>query len=231
MLICRWMLPWFRRVAALAAALAVAAMAGLVALAPAAGASVSDEYAFLAHLNGLRAAHGLPGLAMSADLTAIARQHSNAMMAQQTIFHNANLQSEVSNWQVLGENVGMGPSVSAIDQAFDNSPEHYANEVNPYYTQVGIGSVTDSRGEIFVTLDFREPMYSGAASSAPAPSSQAAAVPAGHAAAAPAPSRAPAPAAPAHPVAAAQARPVPPSGNDPLAHALRFADTVGALPR
>jgi len=152
-----------------AAALSVSAVTGLVALAPAAGASTGDEYGFLAHLNGLRAAHGLGSLTMTGDLTSIARQHSQAMAGQGRIVHNPGLTSAVSNWQVVGENVGMGPSVGSLDQAFDNSPEHYANETNRAYTQVGIGAVTDGRGEIFVTLDFRDPMYGGAPAPAPAP--------------------------------------------------------------
>ena len=158
-----------RRLAAVgsAAAVAIAAAGGVLAATPAAQAGAADEAAFLYHLNALRASHGLPMLAVSADLTAIAEQHSGQMLAANSIFHNTALTSTVSNWQVLGENVGMGPSVTAIDSAFDNSPEHYANEVNPAYTEVGIGSVTSSAGEIFVTVDFREPMYG--ASPAPAP--------------------------------------------------------------
>lgn len=144
---------------------AVAMGAGLVALAPSAALADSNEGAFLAHLNSLRSAHGLAPLALAGDLTSVARAHSAQMAAKATIFHNSTLTSTVANWQTLGENVGMGPTVSAIDNAFDASPSHYANEVNTSYTQVGIGSVTDNRGEIFVTLDFRRPMN---ATSAPA---------------------------------------------------------------
>lgn len=141
----------------------------VVGLAPAAHADGSDNAAFLAHLNGLRAAHGLPGLALTSDLTAIATAHSAAMMVRQTIFHNASLTSEVSNWQVLGENVGMGGSAASIDTAFDNSPEHYANEVSSAYTQVGIGTARDTRGYLYVTLDFRKPMGAAPAPRPPAP--------------------------------------------------------------
>lgn len=137
---------------------ALALSAGAVALTPSAALADGNGGSFLAHLNSLRAAHGLPGLAVAGDLTAIASAHSAQMAASATIYHNASLTSVVANWQTLGENVGMGPTVSAIDNAFDASPDHYANEINSSYTQVGIGSVTDSRGEIFVTLDFRRPM-------------------------------------------------------------------------
>jgi uncharacterized protein YkwD len=137
---------------------ALALSAGAVALTPSAALADGNSGSFLGHLNSLRAAHGLPGLTVASDLTAVASAHSAQMAASATIYHNASLTSVVANWQTLGENVGMGPSVSAIDNAFDASPDHYANEINSSYTQVGIGSVTDSRGEIFVTLDFRRPM-------------------------------------------------------------------------
>lgn len=155
-------------------------------MAPGAQASGSDNAAFLSHLNSLRAAHGLRSLAVASDLASIASQHSAAMEAKQTIFHNASLTSEVQNWQVLGENVGMGGTVAAIDTAFDNSPEHYANEVNASYTQVGIGTARDSRGYLYVTLDFRKPESSAPAPRPPAPKPVVKA-PAVHAPAVPAP--------------------------------------------
>ncbi|HEX7354565.1 MAG TPA: CAP domain-containing protein [Mycobacteriales bacterium] len=159
------------RRASLALVTAATLLAGgaVVGMAPAAHADASDNAGFLAHLNGLRAAHGLPALSVASDLAAIATAHSAAMMVRQTIFHNASLTSEVSNWQVLGENVGMGGSVSAIDTAFDNSPEHYANEISSAYTQVGIGTARDTRGYLYVTLDFRKPASAPPAPKPPAP--------------------------------------------------------------
>lgn len=136
-----------------------------LAIAPGTAQADGNVGAFLAHLNGLRASKGLPALALNGELSSVAQTHSQQMAAQGTIFHNSSLKTQVSNWQTLGENVGMGPSVSAIDNAFDNSPGHYANEVNTSYTQVGIGSVTNANGQIFVTLDFRRPMNA----STPAP--------------------------------------------------------------
>lgn len=44
-------------------------------------------------------------------------------------------------WCHLGENVGMGPSLSSIQTAFINSPGHYANMVNGVYDHVGSGVV------------------------------------------------------------------------------------------
>jgi|GEM_PF-2851017 len=149
---------------------AVALSGGIAVVAPSAAQADGNVGAFLNHLNSLRAANGLPALALVGDLSAVAQAHSEAMAAQGTIFHNGSLTTDVTNWQTVGENVGMGPSEAAIDNAFDNSPGHYANEVNSSYTQVGIGSVTRSDGQIFVTLDFRRPM-NASSSDTPAASS------------------------------------------------------------
>ncbi len=156
-----------QRVLVAGAVVAVAAGASVVGLAPTARASSSDNYTVLGHLNALRAAHGLHGLALSGDLNAIAAGHSAAMERAESLFHNPNLTSQVTNWRVVGENVGMGPTAAAIDTAFDHSPEHYANEVNPAYTQVGIGTARDNRGYLYITVDFRDPMNAPVAPARP----------------------------------------------------------------
>jgi uncharacterized protein YkwD len=143
----------------------------LVGLAPAAAhASSADNATVLEHLNALRAKHGLGGLTEIGPLMSLATGHSEQMAGKETIFHNPDLTSEApSNWEVLGENVGMGPSATAIDTAFDNSPEHFANEINSSYTEVGIGTATDSRGYLYITVDFMKPMGAAPAPVAPKP--------------------------------------------------------------
>ena len=49
--------------------------------------------------------------------------------------------------------MGFGPTVDALNVAFDHSPEHYANIVKPGYTRVGVGAVV-ANGTIWVTFDF-----------------------------------------------------------------------------
>jgi uncharacterized protein YkwD len=146
----------------------VAAFSGLAAtIAPAAHAdSGSEEAQFLALTNQLRSSLGIQTLTPNAQLTSIARNWSAQMASQGTISHNPSLTSQApSNWQQLGENVGMGGAVGVIQTAFINSPHHYENLAKGSYNQVGIG-VVDSNGTIFVTVDF---MYAptGGGSSAP----------------------------------------------------------------
>jgi hypothetical protein len=151
------------------AAATLAASGVLLGLSPAAHATGADNDTVLAHLNALRERHGLHALVESSDLMSIAAAHSVAMSKTEGIFHNPDLTSEVANWEVLGENVGMGGSASDIDVAFDNSPDHYANEVGAAYTQVGIGTASDSRGYLYITVDFRKPMYVATPAPAKAP--------------------------------------------------------------
>ena len=118
----------------------------------------SDEAAFIADTNATRESHGLPPLAVSGDLTSIARSWTAHMAASQTLAHNPNLTSEVQNWQAIGENVGSGPDEPHIQRGFMSTPEHRANILSSRYTQFGVAAARDSKGVLWVTVDFRQPM-------------------------------------------------------------------------
>jgi uncharacterized protein YkwD len=160
-------------------ALAVVALTavGLIGLAEAAHADTgSDESAFLAKLNDLRASKGLPGLSVSPALVDVARGWSAQMAAAGNISHNPSLAAQApSNWAKLGENVGMGGDVQGLHDAFVASEHHYVNMVDPQFSQVGIGVVRGGDGTIFVTVDFMAPSPQNASFSAPAPAPAAAA--------------------------------------------------------
>jgi len=134
--------------------------------------TASEESQFIALTNQLRAAKGLSQLAVSPEVTAVARRWAAQMAAAGTISHNQNLPNQVTlNWTKLGENVGPGGAVEAIQTAFINSPKHYENLVDPVWNYIGIG-VVDSNGRIFVTVNFMQLSGSSAAApkaSAPAP--------------------------------------------------------------
>ena len=125
--------------------------------------SVSMESQFVAKMNAARQSAGLRPYSVASDLTSIARQHSAQMASQQRLYHNPNLTSQVQNWQAVGENVGEGPTVSDIHNAFMQSPEHKANILDHDFTQVGVGVVLDKNGIIWVTEDFRQPQGSAPA--------------------------------------------------------------------
>jgi hypothetical protein len=111
-------------------------------------------------MNAARESVGLRPYVVASDLTSVARQHSAEMSSKQSLYHNPNLTTDVKNWQAVGENVGEGPTVSDIHNAFMNSPEHKANILDHDFTQVGVGVSVDNNGIIWVTEDFRQPMKS-----------------------------------------------------------------------
>ena len=141
--------------------LRIAAGAGLASVmalsvvpAPALADTGSDEAHFVAKLNGLRASKGLRQLGVNAGLTTMARGWSATMASRGAISHNPNMAAQApGNWVRLGENVGVGPSVDSLHNAFVASASHYANMVNGHYDSVGVG-VVHSGGTIFVTVNF-----------------------------------------------------------------------------
>lgn len=156
-----------RRLSSLIVATAVA-VGALAAAAPAAHAS-TEESQFTSLANQERAKRGLRSYTVASDLVAVARRHAQRMASKGSIWHNPNLGSEVTNWQAVGENVGMGGSASSIHQAFMNSAPHRANILDGDFTQVGMGTAYDSKGVLYVTQVFRKPMTSTAPAPAPRP--------------------------------------------------------------
>jgi uncharacterized protein YkwD len=120
------------------------------------GSGGSPEAAQLISLvNGYRAAHGLPGLVQAGDGTAKAQQHSNDMAAQRRLFHSSSLTTGIQNdWTALGENVGVGGSITQLESMFEASAPHRANLLNGSYNQVGVGVAHGTDGQIYVTEFF-----------------------------------------------------------------------------
>lgn len=137
-------------------ALCAASAAGLVTLAAPAGAVTSDASAYLTRLNQERTDHGLRALTLRTDLTSVAQRWANHMAAAGTLSHNPSLATQVTNWQVVGENVGEGSSIASLTTAFWNSAPHRDNILDASYRDVGIGTAS-ANGVIWITVDFRDP--------------------------------------------------------------------------
>ena len=75
------------------------------------------------------------------------------MATEHRLFHNSSLPSQVKEWNVLGENVGRGPSIDAIHEAFMASPTHHAQIVAKDYRSFAVG-VHEANGELWVTEIF-----------------------------------------------------------------------------
>ncbi|HEU4674439.1 MAG TPA: CAP domain-containing protein [Motilibacteraceae bacterium] len=153
-------------VALVTAVLTALALAGPVRPAAAQGPGTAT---ILAQVNASRAAAGLRPLALASDLSSVAYAWSRHMATTTVLAHNPNLTGQVDDWQVVGENVGYGPTVTDVETAFMNSPRHRANILEPRYTQIGLGVVVDAQGTSWITQVFRKPMSSTTAPTAATP--------------------------------------------------------------
>ena len=138
---------------AVALALVVAATTTLAM--PAGADANTDEAQFVAAINAVRARTGLPPVAPEGQLISVARAWSSQMAGSGSLAHNPDLAGQVSDWKTLGENVGTGATVDSIEAAFEASPHHYANMVDPSYQYVGVG-VVEVNGTIWVTEDYKQ---------------------------------------------------------------------------
>lgn len=123
------------------------------------------ETEFVAGVNALRVSQGLPAFVIDPEIRGVALGWTQKMADAGRISHNPNLAAEVTaSWRKLGENVGTGPDAPTVEEAFENSPGHRRNLLDPEFTHLAITVIV--RGErIYVTQQFRTPT---AASPAPA---------------------------------------------------------------
>ncbi len=105
---------------------------------PGGGYAADLEAAFASKINGLRSSVGVAGLSRNGDLDAYARSWARQMGESGNLGHS-NFASLLGPWSTLGENVAYGSSVSSIFAALSGSSGHYANMVEPSFTNVGIG--------------------------------------------------------------------------------------------
>lgn len=170
----RWTHPRFARLRLAAVmSLAVTALGLLVPTAAFAGPNEGD---FFSAANSARASAGLHAYAYASDLASVARGQAARMAASGVLAHNPNLGSAISNWQGLAENVGTGTDWATIHQAFMDSPEHRAAILDSGYTEMGVGTAVDKKGNLWVSEVFRlpagvSPPQSGGSGSASAGSS------------------------------------------------------------
>ena len=129
-------------------------MAG--AIAPPARAFAPDrEVRFLEMINDTRAGRGLSKLRGDTELQRVAAAWSRRMAGAGKLSHNPNLAAEYHGaWRKLGENVGRGADVEDIQRAFEASPGHLKNIVDPDFDSVAV-AVVEVGDTIYVTEQFR----------------------------------------------------------------------------
>jgi hypothetical protein len=129
----------------LVVALLLSVLVPVLPLSPAAAGPedpTADEARFVALVNDARARAGIAPLTVDAELTALARDWAAQMAAAGGISHAPRISAGVTqDWQKVGENVGRGPSVDPIMDAFIASPKHFENLMDPAFTKIGVGVV------------------------------------------------------------------------------------------
>jgi uncharacterized protein YkwD len=133
----------------------------LLGLAPVRPAAARDELGrrrqMLALTNEDRQARDRRELAFAARLSRYAKAHSRAMAEQGYLFHSTDdqLRGALSgyDWQIGGENVGVGGSLESLERAFMASKLHRENILRPAFGHAAVGVVrADDR--IWVTVIF-----------------------------------------------------------------------------
>lgn len=114
------------------------------------------EARFVDQVNADRVARGMPRLQVATDLRDVARRHSVRMADQGRLHHNSSLGSDVTSWRRVTENVGRGPSTTALHDALMASTGHRANILDRNVSQIGVG--VEVRGStVWVTQVYRQP--------------------------------------------------------------------------
>jgi uncharacterized protein YkwD len=134
----------------LAGMLLFALIDGLMFAAPAASLD-QREQTLVAMTNTARLRHDLPRLLGRARLRAAAERQSVRMANRGRLFHGS--LAWTSGRRCWGQNVGKGPTIAAVVQAFMRSPDHRANMLDRCYRGVGYG-VVKVRGAVWVTANF-----------------------------------------------------------------------------
>ena len=136
--------------AALALSVAAVAVPGEALAGPAEDAGTS-----VALINDTRWAHGLHGLMPDRELQIIANRQANRMAQSGSIYHSSDLGSQLSwGWWAWSENVGYGPSVGGIQNAFMNSGYHSSTILNSSFNSVGVGAAYGRDGTVYVAKVF-----------------------------------------------------------------------------
>ena len=131
--------------------LLVSAGAVSISAPPAGAAETATALDLVATVNYERAAHGLDALLVEPVLMADAADRVHRQASAQSLGHTTQMPESDGPWMSWGENVGRGPSVAAIHQAFMNSPAHAGNIFNSGYTSLAVGIEWGGDGRVYVT--------------------------------------------------------------------------------
>lgn len=122
----------------------------------------AGEMAMVNLVNRARTEAGLNPLAIDPELTAVSRAHSEEMFRLGYFAHTSpetgnsgdRLNAAGVTYLVAGENLAFAPSVATAHTRLMQSPDHYANIMNPNFTRIGIGIVEAENRGLMITQTF-----------------------------------------------------------------------------
>jgi hypothetical protein len=128
-------------------------------------------------VNSARAQAGLPALGLTEEANRVATDWAFRMAGEADLHHNPLLSSQLHDWSLVAENVGVGADSDQLAGAFMASPGHRANILRPEVSVIGLGAVRSSDGRLWVVQVFEQPdgqvpvpfLQVAAQQSAPAP--------------------------------------------------------------
>ena len=115
-----------------------------------------EELAFFNRINLERRSGGRVQLELDPHLTKVARLHTREMTDKNLLHHTSTtaFRRRVTNWDLLGENVGVGGTVASLHRAFMGSPSHRDNVLFGSFRHIGIGT-RERHGRLWVTVVFQ----------------------------------------------------------------------------
>jgi uncharacterized protein YkwD len=120
-------------------------------------ASADPEPRLVARINEARARAGQGALVVDEDLSTVASRHVADMVDSGDLEHTPTdlLGRRVTNWEVLAESIGVGPSVSSLFDALMSSEADRHNLLDPAFRHVGVGA-TRADNRLWVTVLFSD---------------------------------------------------------------------------
>lgn len=126
----------------------------LALLSPAEAAMSLLERQTFDRVNVARVRHGVRPVQPGWRLRRAAEAHSVRMANAGRIFHGGTWR--FGGRRCFGQNVGVGPSLWRMFEAFMRSPAHRANFLNPCFRYAGVG-IVERAGYYWVTVNLASP--------------------------------------------------------------------------
>lgn len=123
----------------------VALLALLASIALLTGCLRTQQSQVLSELNADRTAAKLRTLPTQADAQRKAQAWAEKLARENKLYHSTLSDGIKTKWCSLGENVGYGPNVPAIQDAYMASAGHRANVLNTKWNGVGVGHATNGK--------------------------------------------------------------------------------------